>query len=112
MNERHGIISEYAGVDHDSSTFVWLRSFDDEESRVATKAAFYGSSWWLEREEFAMAHITEYSVEFLDAAFVNRAGSFRIAEFEGGEVAGSGADSPPNGWVASPARRFVPRRGA
>ena len=32
-SERHGIRVEYAGVDRETSTFFWLRSFADEADR-------------------------------------------------------------------------------
>ena len=33
-NEKHGIRVEYAGIEPETNTFVWLRSFDDEPDRV------------------------------------------------------------------------------
>lgn len=108
QNERHGIRVEFAGVDRDTSTLVWLRSFDDEADRVAKKDAFYGSDWWLEREDVAMDHVLEYSVEFLDTALVRSAGPLEpVAVDRAGERGGSRGDTPPTGWVASEGRRFT-----
>src|SRR5512140_1497374 len=69
-SERHGIRVEYAGLDAETSTFVWLRTFVDEADRVRRKDAFYGDAWWAEREAFAMDHVLEYEVTFLDATIV------------------------------------------
>src|SRR5947209_1678949 len=89
-NERHGIRVEYAGVDAETSTFVWLRSFADEADRQARKDAFYGADWWLEREEFAMGHVLEYDVTFLDASLTRQGGQLAAAPWPApGEWAGS-----------------------
>jgi len=108
-NEGHGIRVEYAGVDAETGTFVWLRSFVDEADRQARKDAFYGSAWWVEREAFAMDHVIEYDVTFLDAAFYRDGGDVITAPWPAaGEPAGSRADSPPDGWAPSTRRTFVP----
>jgi hypothetical protein len=110
-NERHGIRVEYAGVDAETGTFVWLRSFVDEADRQARKDAFYGSAWWVEREAFAMDHVLEYDVTFLDAAFYRDGGEMTAASWPAtGEPAGSRADSPPDGWAPSTRRMFVRAR--
>jgi hypothetical protein len=110
-NERHGIHVEYAGVDRETSTFVWLRTFADEADRVRRKAAFYGSEWWLEREAFAMNHVLEYDVSFLDAALVRESGTLGAAPWPAsGASAGSTPDDPPDGWVRSPRATFVRER--
>lgn len=110
-NEACGIRVEYAGVDAETNTFVWLRSFDDEASRVERKAAFYGSAWWLERERYAMDHVLEYSVEFLDAALVRTAGAIENAPpHASGPLAGSTRDGPPDGWTLANRATFVPVR--
>ena len=110
-NERRGIRVEYAGVDTETGTFVWLRSFTDEADRVRRKAAFYGSEWWLEREAFAMDHVVEYDVTFLDAAFVSRGGPVEAALWPtSGAPAGSNSDGPPDGWVRSSRATFVRSR--
>jgi hypothetical protein len=110
-HKRHGIRVEYAGVDRETGSFVWLRSFADEADREARKAAFYGSDWWTEREAFAMDHVLEYEVTFLDAAIVREDGQpTAVAWPPSGEPAGSRGDSPPDGWAASTRRKFVPAR--
>ena len=110
-NERHGSRVEYAGVDLETSTFVWMRSFADEADRKARKGALYGSDWWLERETFAMDHVVDYEVTFLDAFLYRDGGSLITAEWPaGGEPAGSRADDPPEGWVPSTRHLFVADR--
>ena len=42
-NLEHGMRVEYAGIDRETNSVVWLRSFADERDRVARKGAFYGS---------------------------------------------------------------------
>src|SRR3954469_2864057 len=104
-NERHGIRVEYAGVDRETGTFVWLRSFADEADRVARKDAFYGDAWWTEREAFAMDHVVEYEVTFLDAALVRQGGAVDAVPWPAaGEPGGSRGDGPPDGWIASTRR--------
>ncbi|MBA2718778.1 MAG: NIPSNAP family protein [Chloroflexi bacterium] len=108
-HEPHGIRVEYAGVDRETSTFVWLRSFADEADRVARKDAFYGADWWLERESLVMDHVLEYSVTFLDAALIRDGEQIVSAPWPAaGEAAGSHADGPPDGWVRSSRATFVP----
>lgn len=110
-NERHGSRVEYAGVDVETSTFVWLRSYDDEADRRIRKDAFYDSEWWKEREAFAMSHVLEYDVTFLHAALVREGGEIVGAPWPAsGDRAGSGTDGPPAGWTASTRRTFVPER--
>ena len=79
QNELHGSHVEYAGVDTETSTFIWLRSFADEADRATRKDAFYGSDWWLEREAFAMDHVIEYDVTFLDATLFREGGTLTAA---------------------------------
>jgi hypothetical protein len=111
-NERHGIRVEYAGVDRETSTFVWLRSFADEEERERRKGTFYGSPWWTEREAFAMDHVLEYDVTFLDAAIVRDGGELAtVAWPASGETPGSRGDGPPAGWTTSTRRTYVPAPG-
>jgi hypothetical protein len=108
-HEPHGIRVEYAGVDRETNTFTWLRSFEDEAKRVARKDTFYGADWWLERESFAMDHVLEYDVTFLDAFAIRDGGAIIPAAWPaGGEPAGSRADGPPDGWVRSSRATFVP----
>jgi hypothetical protein len=111
LSERHGIRVEYAGLDAETNTFVWLRSFADEEDRVRRKAAFYGDAWWAERESFAMDHVLEYDVTFLDAAIVREGGELVSQPLPApGEPGGREADGPPTGWSLSTRRTFVPGR--
>jgi hypothetical protein len=108
-NERHGSRVEYAGVDRETNTFVWIRSFADETDRKARKDAFYGSAWWAARETFAMDHVIEYDVTFLDATLFRDNGLLSVAPWPAtGEAAGSRADEPPDGWAPSTRRTFVP----
>ena len=108
-NEPGGSQVEFAGVDRETSTFVWLRTYADEADREARKAAFYGGDWWLEREAFAMDHVVEYDVTFLDTA-IRRAGTELedVAWPPDGERPGGRADAPPDGWTTSTRRTFVP----
>jgi hypothetical protein len=111
-NERHGIRVEYAGVDAETSTCVWLRTFADEADRQTRKDAFYGSDWWLEREAIIMDHVLEYDVTFLDATLYRDGGRLTQAPWPAaGEPAGSRADLPPDNWTTSTRRSFVPERG-
>lgn len=105
---RLGMRVEYAGVEMDTATFVWLRSFDDEDARVDQKDAFYGGEWWLEREAFAMDHVLAYDVTFLDAALVREGGTVsRVAWPAKGDRAGSLGDEPPDGWRLSSRAAWV-----
>lgn len=107
-HEPHGIRVEYAGVDRETSTFTWLRSFEDEADRVSRKGAYYGDDWWLERESFAMDHVLEYEVTFLDAFAIRVGGAVGAAPWPAtGEPAGSHTDGPPDGWVRSSRATFV-----
>jgi hypothetical protein len=111
QSERHGIRVEYAGFDAETGTFVWLRSFADEADRERRKSAFYGDTWWTEREAFAMSHVLEYEVTFLDAAIVREGGELVPRRFPAeGEPAGSRSDAPPDGWAPSTRRTFVRRQ--
>ena len=112
-HDRYDIRVEFAGVDTEANTFVWLRSFADEADRVAKKAAFYGASWWLEREAAAMDHVLEYDVTFLDAALIREGGKVGPTSWPAlGAPAGSTPDGPPDGWVRSSRATFVPERDA
>jgi NIPSNAP protein len=109
-SDRHGIRVEYAGLEAGTNTFVWLRSFADEADRERRKTAFYGDAWWTEREAFAMSHVLEYDVTFLDAAIIRDGGALVSQPYPApGEPAGSRpADGPPDGWAPSPNRTFRP----
>ena len=109
-HEPHGIRVEYAGIDRETNTFVWLRSFANEADRVARKDAFYGAEWWLEREAVARDHVLEYEVVFLEAAVIRDGGNLGPAQaLTPGPAAGSHADGPPDGWTRSSRSTFVPR---
>ena len=107
-NERHGIRVEFAGVDPGTSDFYYLRSFEDEAARVSRKDAFYSSDWWLERETWAMDHVIEYEVHFLDTWLVRRDGPLEPHPIDrAAERAGSRGDEPPTGWLESTARHWT-----
>lgn len=111
-HDRRSMRVEYVGVDRETSTMIWMRSFESEAERESTKAAFYGSGWWLEREAAAMDHVLEYEVTFLEAVVVREGGELVDVPLpEGGERPGSRADAPPGGWQASTRRTFVRQRG-
>ncbi len=107
----HGIRVEYAGVDPEDGTFVWLRSFDDETDRAGRKAAFYGSAWWHANEARAMSHVEAYQVTFLDAAWVREAGGpSRMQPSGWSGPMDETVDEPPSGWVRSTQVLVVPAR--
>ncbi len=101
---RRGMRVEYAGLDRETSTLVWMRSFESEAERATQKDAFYGSDWWNDRESFAMGHVIEYEVTFLEALIVR----------DGGEVTPvprhDPSDRAPGGTVRRPAGSH--RRGS
>lgn len=107
-HERLAIRVEYAGFDRETSTFVWLRSFEDEADRVARKDVFYSSEWWLEREAVAMSHVLEYDVTFLDAVALRDGAATAVTMLTDEERPGANVDAPPDGWTASTRRTFVP----
>jgi hypothetical protein len=108
-NEAGGSRVEYAGVDRETSTFIWLRTYADEADRADRKADFYGSDWWVEHEADAMSHVLEYEVTFLDATIHREGGTLAVLPWTiEGERPGSRADGPPDGWTASTRRTFVP----
>ncbi len=107
-NERQGARVEYVGVDRETSTFVYLRSYADESDRQVRKDAFYSSAWWIEREAFAMTHVIEYEVTFLDAVIVREGPLIHTPWPAPGVRAGSNPDGPPEGWVTSTRTTFVP----
>lgn len=107
-NEAGGSPVEYAGIDRESSVFVWLRSYADEADRVARKDAFYGADWWTGNEEFAMDHVLEYEVVFLEAALRRDGGLIEVERSTDTVRPGAREDGPPDGWSASTRRTFVP----
>ena len=107
-NEAGGSQVEFAGIDRETSTFIWLRTYADEADRETRKAAFYGGDWWLERESVAMDHVLEYDVTFLETAIRRRGGELEdVPRPTAAERPGSRADGPPDGWTPSTRRTFV-----
>jgi hypothetical protein len=107
-NEAVGSQVEFAGIDPETATFVWLRTFADEADREARKSTFYGADWWTEREAFAMDHVVEYDVVFLETVIHQAGGRLEPVPWPvTGERPGSRADGPPDGWTASTRRTFV-----
>jgi hypothetical protein len=108
-NEAGGARVEYAGIDRETSTFIWLRTYADEADRETRKGEFYGSDWWTGQEAHAMGHVLEYEVTFLDTAVHREGGTLAFDAWPiDGERPGSRADGPPDGWTASTRRTFVP----
>jgi hypothetical protein len=108
-NEAGGSQVEFAGVDPETGTFVWLRTYADKADREHRKSAFYGAVWWVENEAFAMDHVLEYDVTFLETAMHREGGRLTSVPWPvAGERPGSrSADDPPDGWVTSTRRTFV-----
>jgi hypothetical protein len=107
-NEAGGCQVEFAGVDRETNTFIWLRTYADEADRERRKSAFYDGAWWLERETFAMDHVLEYDVTFLETAMRRSGGTLAdVAWPHEGERPGARADAPPDGWSASTRKTFV-----
>jgi hypothetical protein len=108
-NEAGGSRIEFAGVDRDTSTFVWLRTYADEADRESRKATFYGADWWQENEATAMDNVLEYDVVFLDTVIRREGGAMTILPWSiDGERPGTRPDGPPDGWTVSTRRTFVP----
>jgi len=106
--EAGGARVEFAGVDRETGTFVWLRTFTDEGDRATRKAEFYGGDWWTEREAAAMEHVLEYEVTFLDTVIQREDGTLAVHSWPlDGERPGSRTDVPPDGWTTSTRRTFV-----
>ena len=109
--EAGGARVEFAGVDRETGTFVWLRTFADEGDRQTRKAEFYGADWWTDREAAAMDHVLEYEVTFLDTVIQHEDGTLAVQAWPlDGELPGSRVDPPPDGWTTSTRRTFVPVR--
>jgi len=107
-NEDGGSQVEFAGVDAETSTFVWLRTYADEADREARKTGFYGADWWVENEAHAMGHVIEYDVTFLETVKHRVGGRLETVRWPPtGERPGSRGDGPPDGWTASTRRTFV-----
>jgi hypothetical protein len=107
-NEAGGSQVEFAGVDPETGTFIWLRTYADEADRERRKSAFYGADWWVENESFAMEHVIEYDVTFLETAMHREGGQLVSVPWPvAGEGPGGRADGPPDGWRPSTRRTFV-----
>jgi hypothetical protein len=108
-NEAVGSQVEFAGIDPETGTFIWLRTFADEADREARKSTFYGADWWTEREAFAMDHVIEYDVVFLETVLHRDGGQLAAVPWPpDGEAPGSrAAGGPPDGWRTSTRRTFV-----
>ena len=107
-NEDGGAHVEFCGVDRETCTFIWARTYADEADRETRKSTFYGGDWWNERESFAMDHVVEYDVTFLETTMHREGGALVSVPWPVvGERPGSRADSPPDGWMVSTRRTFV-----
>jgi len=91
----------------------WIEFFGEaarrnEADRETRKSAFYGGDWWNERESFAMDHVVEYDVTFLETTMHRDGGELVAVPWPvAGERPGSRADSPPDGWTSSTRQTFV-----
>jgi NIPSNAP len=70
-NLEHGIRLDFAGIDPESmGTFIWVRTFRDEQDRQEREAALYGSEWWQRVSDEVMAHVVNYEVRVVQTAFL------------------------------------------
>lgn len=70
-NLASGIRVELAAYDPESmGTFVWLRSFRDEEDRQRREQALYGSDWWREVGDAVMANVVTWEARVLTTVAV------------------------------------------
>ena len=64
-----GIRVEWAGSDPESmGTFVFLRSFRDEEERRRLEKAFYEGEWWRSVSEEVMTHVVTWESRLFETA--------------------------------------------
>lgn len=64
-----GIRVEWAGIDPESmGTFVFLRSFRDEEERRRLEHAFYEGEWWRSVSDEVMSHVVNWESRLFDTA--------------------------------------------
>jgi len=64
-----GIRVEWAGFDPESmGTFVFLRSFRDEEERRRLEQAFYQGDWWRNVSDEVMSHVLTWESRLFDTA--------------------------------------------
>jgi hypothetical protein len=66
-----GIRVEWAGFDPESmGTFIFIRSFRDEEERQRLEEAFYGSDWWRKVGDEVMSNVVDWSSRLMTTAAV------------------------------------------
>jgi hypothetical protein len=66
-----GIRVEWAGFDPESmGTFVFLRSFRDEEERRRLEQAFYQGDWWRNVSDEVMSHVLTWESRLFNTAVV------------------------------------------
>ena len=69
-----GIRVEWAGFDPESmGTFVFLRSFRNEEERSRLEQAFYEGEWWPNVSDEVMSHVANWESRLLQTAAVTNA---------------------------------------
>jgi hypothetical protein len=69
--ESHGIRVEFGAIDPENQgTFIFARSFEDEDERQRKTAEFYGADWWSGISDDVMANVVNYEVRVLRTAFI------------------------------------------
>ena len=64
-----GIRVEWAGFDPESmGTFIFLRSFRNEEERRRLEEAFYEGEWWRGVSDEVMSHVVNWESQVFDTA--------------------------------------------
>lgn len=87
QNHALGIRIEFAGIDpNNMGTFIWARTFRDENERVELLTQLYGSEWWQRVGDHFMSHVVNYEVRLLQTAFVREGNTSIVSVFnsEGG----------------------------
>ena len=70
-----GIRVEWAGFDPESmGTFIFLRSFRDEDERRRLEAEFYEGEWWKNVGDEVMGDVLNWESRLMQAAAVGYAG--------------------------------------
>lgn len=68
-----GIRVEWAGFDPESmGTFVFLRSFRDEEERQQLEEAFYAGDWWRSVSDEVMSHVVNWESRLMQTVAVTQ----------------------------------------
>jgi hypothetical protein len=68
-----GIRVEWAGFDPESmGTFVFLRSFRDEEERQRLEEAFYAGDWWRSVSDEVMSHVVNWESRLMQTVAVTQ----------------------------------------